>query len=153
MDTQKKVILGQSRTTAIAVSNTNDRIAMALMVFLGIGSLGVCVDAALHITYVPAGTIAVEVWRMFGYAVFAGLFFLLAIFPRRMTGIWELVLFHKAGTALFLTPYIGLDAGLGASVSHSIKPIVLNDVMLVVVTAIAYILAKGWQAWDLSWLD
>ena len=124
-----------------------DRIAMGLMILLGLFSLAVCAEAALTFAAVPLEAVAVEAWRMFGYAVFAGLFFLVAVRPRRMTGIWELILFHKLGTALFLVPYVGADAGTGAGPTESIGYIAANDVFLVAVTATAYVLARGWRAW------
>lgn len=124
-----------------------DRIAMILMLLLAAGSVAVCVEAALTFGSVPPAAVAVEAWRMFGYAVFAGLFTLVGLFPRRMKGVWELILFHKAATATFLIQYIGVDADAGASATETILNIVLNDFLLVVVTLIAYGLAQGWRAW------
>ena len=128
------------------VTPAKDRIAMVLMLLLSAMSVYVAADSLLAFGSVPPESAGVEAWRMFGYVVFAGLFALVALFPRRMTGIWELILFHKAGTALFLVPYMGNDTG--ASMTKTITNVVLNDAMLVVVTLAAYILAKGWRAWQ-----
>lgn len=136
-----------SVSVASDVSPMRDRIALVLMVLMSLGSLYVFADSLFTFGSVPAAAVGVEAWRMFGYVVFAGLFLLAGLFPRRMTGIWELILFHKAVPALFLIPYIGIDAGTGAAPTKTILNVVLNDGLLVVLTATAYVLAKGWRAW------
>jgi hypothetical protein len=137
------------RAATSDVSPMRDRIALGLMGLMSLGSLYVFMDALLTFDSVPPSAIAVEAWRMFGYIVFAGLFLLAGVFPRSMPGIWELIIFHKAITALFLIPYIGVDAGTGVTVTKTISNIIINDFLLVALTAISYMLAKGWRAWHL----
>jgi hypothetical protein len=61
----------------------------------------------------------------------------------------EPIIFHKAATALYLIPYIGVDAGTGVAATETISNIILNDFLLVALTAISYLLTKGWLAWRL----
>lgn len=72
-----------------------DRLARILMITLGIASVGAFATPALTFESFAPERVNVETWRMFGYLVFAGLFTLLGLFPRRMTGVWELVLFTR----------------------------------------------------------
>lgn len=137
-----------TQTAAEPVSPIHDRIAMVLMLLLSAMSVYVAIDSFLSFGAVAPNSAGVEAWRMFGYVVFAGLFALVGLLPRRMTGIWELILFHKAGTAVFLMPYMGTDEG--ASITKTIANVVWNDLMLVAVTATAYVLAKGWRAWNVK---
>ena len=126
-------------------SPLRDRIAMVLMLLLAAMSVYVAVDSFLSFGTVEPNSRGVEAWRMFGYLVFAGLFAAVGLLPRRMTGIWELILLHKAGTAAWLAPYIGTDSG--APITKQLGTVVWNDVLLVVVTLTAYVLARGWRAW------
>jgi hypothetical protein len=41
-------------------------------------------------------TQVVEIWRMYGFIVFTGLYVLLAFWPRHYAGIWELAILDKA---------------------------------------------------------
>lgn len=127
------------------VSSVRDHIASGLMLVFGALSVYVAVDSLLAMGDVAPNQLAVEVWRALGYLVFAGLFTLVGLFPRRMTGIWELIIFHKVAQIIYLIPHIGTDEG--ASITKTIGNIVLNDTMLAVVTLVAYVLAKGWKAW------
>ena len=122
-----------------------DRIAMVLMLLLAAMSVYVAIDSFVSFGALAPNQRGVEAWRMFGYLVFAGLFALVGLFPRRMTGIWELILMHKAGTALWLAPHIGTDSG--APITKQLGMVVWNDVLLVVVTLTAYVLARGCRAW------
>ena len=137
------------RAATSGVSPLRDRIALGLMSLMSLGSLYVFMDSLLTFDSVPPSAVAVEAWRMFGYIIFAGLFFLAGVFPRSMPGIWELIIFHKTATALYLIPYIGIDAGTGVTATKTILNIILNDFLLVALTAISYVLTKGWQAWRL----
>jgi hypothetical protein len=133
--------------TSPSASTMRDRIALVLMALMSLGSLYVFMDSLLTFGTVPAAAVGVEAWRMFGYVVFAGLFLLAGLFPRRMIGIWELIIFHKSVTALYLIPYIGVDADMDAAPTKTILTVILNDGLLVAMTVTAYVLAKGWRAW------
>ena len=62
-----------------------DRLARILMITLGIASVGAFATPALTFQSFAPDRINIETWRMFGFLVFAGLFTLLGLFPRRMT--------------------------------------------------------------------
>ncbi len=120
-----------------------DRLARILMIVLGVATAGAFANAALTFGAVAPDRIAVEAWRMFAFVVFAGLFTLLGLFPRRMPGIWELVLFQKAAVPIFLAFFV--KAGAAASLTDA--GIIPVDTTLVVVTFFSYLLTQGWRAW------
>ncbi|MBF9234959.1 hypothetical protein [Microvirga alba] len=110
--------------------------------------MGLCAVAALSafVSAIPAvGTAAasgkiVEAWRCLGFFLFAGLFALLAIYPRRLPGLWELVFLHKAGMAIFAVSILG-TAALDAPVTA------IADGILALLTLVSYVLARGYEAW------
>ncbi|MDQ0955275.1 hypothetical protein QFZ24_009198 [Streptomyces phaeochromogenes] len=80
-----------------------------------------------------------EAWRTFTYAVFIGLFALLAARPRQAPAVWEPVLANKAALVVFAVMVGDIpEARLAGMV----------DFGLVVVVALAYVLSRGWQAWQ-----
>ncbi|MDZ4870209.1 MAG: hypothetical protein SGI91_23040 [Alphaproteobacteria bacterium] len=125
-----------------------DRLARILMIGLGLASVGAFATPALTFDSFPPERVNIEAWRMFGYLVFAGLFTLLGLFPRRMTGIWELVLFHKAGVAIFLAYFVKPDPAANVTFVDSTNNIILVDTALTVVTFFCYLLTSGWRAWS-----
>lgn len=126
-----------------------DRIARILMITLGIASVGAFANAALEFNAIAPDRVNVETWRMFGYLVFAGLFTLLGLFPRRMTGIWELALFHKIGVAVFLAYFVKAETATGAYFADGAANIILVDAILAATTFVSYLLAQGWRAWSI----
>ena len=122
-----------------------DRVAAILMILLAIASVGAFAGAAWTFGAVPADRIIAEGWRMLAFLVFAGLFFLLAVFPRRMPGLWELVFLQKAGIAV-LVALLAPDA-VGVSTGDNGHNVVLVDGTLAIVTLVSYLLTKGWRAW------
>ncbi len=83
----------------------------------------------------------VELWRLFGFIVFAGIFVLLALKPTRYVGIWELVIFHKLAmtvSAIFLIQESVEGAGVVAWVDGS----------LAVLLIVSYFLTKSYAAWN-----
>lgn len=126
-----------------------DRIARILMITLGVASVGAFANAAMEFGSIEPDRVNVESWRMFGFLVFAGLFTLLGLFPRRMTGIWELVLFHKASVAIFLTYFVKADTATGAYFADGAVTIIVVDAVLTGITLISYLLAQGWRAWSI----
>ena len=121
-----------------------DRLARTLMTLLGIATLGAFANAALEISAVMPDRVGVEAWRMFAFPVFAGLFILLGLFPRRMPALWELVIFQKAAVPIFLT-YVVKAA---ASTSLTDAGIIPVDAALTVTTVFCYLLTQGWRAWQ-----
>lgn len=124
-----------------------DRLARILMITLGIASVGAFATPALTFQSFAPDRINIETWRMFGFLVFAGLFTLLGLFPRRMTGIWELVFFHKAGVAVFLAYFVKPDAAANVTFVDSTGNIILVDMVLAGTTFFCYLLTNGWRAW------
>mgnify|MGYP003666575983 CR=1 FL=1 len=127
------------------VAPARDRIARYLMIALGISSLAVFVGTAMQFHIYGPDRINVEAWRMFGFSVFAGLYFVIAFYPRRVPGLWELVFYHKAGVAIFLGFFVG--ATTSTTVSDTTSTVIVVDLLLAGTTAVAYVLAKGWRAW------
>ena len=80
----------------------------------------------------------VEGWRVSSFAIFAGLFALLAIRPRQSAGVWEILLAGKAAVTVF-------GALLGDVPEARLSAVI--DLVLVAVVAAAYILCRGWLAW------
>ena len=115
-----------------------DRIAKILMILLGLSAAGAFAGAAATIGEFAPDRVGVEMWRMLGYLVFAGLFVLLGIFPRRLPGLWELVFFHKAGKVVLLVfVFEASDPELT----------IVVDSILSAVTLFCYWLTQGWRAW------
>ena len=127
-----------------AVSD-GDRLAAILMITLGVATVGAFAGAVWTFSAVTQDRIIAEGWRMLAFPVFAGLFTLLGLFPRRMPGLWELVFCQKAGIAALvalLAPNV-----VGVTQSDNAHNVVLVDGTLAVVTLASYVLAKGWRAW------
>ena len=109
--------------------------------------LGVCATGALIATAATIGVVAdadgatqvAETWRLAGLPVFAGLFVILARMPRRIAGLWELVIANKVALVVAGATYLsGAD---GAT------DFVFVDGVLAGLLIAAYVLAKGWTAW------
>ena len=122
-----------------------DRLARILMIILGIATVGAFANAALEFRTVAPDRVNVEVWRMSAFLVFAGLFTLLGLYPRRMTGVWELVFAQKAGVAVFLAFFAKTWAGPGATLTDAGEMPV--DSALAGITFFCYVLTQGWRAW------
>ncbi|MEI9989627.1 MAG: hypothetical protein WDM86_06280 [Rhizomicrobium sp.] len=129
------------------VSPARDRLARLLMLVLGIASIGAFANAALGFHAIAPARINIEAWRMLAFLVFAGLFILLGLLPRRLPGIWELAFFHKAAITIFVLFIVPTHIA-GASVSDDSSNIVMVDGSLAVVTLLSYVLAKGWRSWS-----
>jgi hypothetical protein len=118
-----------------------DRLGRAMML---IACLGALVAFAKGIEYVRAAsqaTLWVEMWRMFGFLVFAGMFALVGMRPRLSPGIWELALFHKAAMVAAALWFPALpEVALAGPV----------DATLVVIIVAAYLLTRGWRSWSVS---
>ena len=122
-----------------AVTAVRDRIARII--------LGICAAGALMATASMAASVAdsdgslqvAETWQLAGLPVFAGLFVILAVGPRRTAGLWELVIANKLALVAAGATYLsGTD---GAS------EFVVVDGVLVALLIAAYVLTRGWTAW------
>lgn len=126
-------------TTSASVAALRDRIARII--------LGICAAGAVMATASMAASVAdadgslrvAETWQLAGLPVFAGLFVILAVEPRRTAGLWELVIANKLALVAAGATYLsGTD---GAS------EFVVVDGVLVALLIAAYVLTRGWTAW------
>ena len=72
-----------------------DRIASGLLALCALGALAATATAATELSDIEGTARLAETWRLFGFPVFAGLFLILARAPRRIAGLWELILANK----------------------------------------------------------
>ena len=124
---------------------TRDLIAKVLMIALGIATIAAFAGAAATFGGVSEDRIIAEGWRMLAFPVFAGIFFLLAFFPRRTPALWELVILQKAGITVLIA--LLAPSTVGLSQSDNAPVVMMVDGMLAVVTLTSYVLTKGWRAW------
>ena len=118
-----------------------DRVATGLMLLAAIGAFISFVTSISSVATASPATQVVEIWRMYGFVVFSGLYALLAFWPRRYPGIWELVILDKA--ALGITGLVLLGRGVADA-----QTILIFDGSLAVITFVAYLLAKGYTGWS-----
>ncbi len=140
-------VLQQDQRPGVAPGR--DRLARILMIVLGVASIGAFANAASDFGSILPERVNIEAWRMLAFLVFAGLFILLGLFPRRLPGIWELAFFHKAAITIFVM-YIVPTHIADAPLSDNTGNIILVDGSLAIVTLVSYILAKGWRSWSLQ---
>src|SRR5258706_13009271 len=128
-------------TATRGVPAARDRLATVLMV--GVSAFGALYAFITSVGAVQAAgpaTLQVEVWRLFGFLMFAGVFVLLAVWPRRLPGLWELTIANKVGlsvTQALLFQSLSLDEQFAA----------LSDFTLSAVLIVAYLLSRGYTAW------
>ncbi len=124
----------------VLVAPWRDRTATVLMLLAAVGACVAFVSSISTVAAAGPATQVVEIWRMYGYIVFTGLYVLLAFWPRRYPGVWELAILDKA--ALGVTGLVLLGRGVADA-----QTILVFDGSLAVITLIAYILAKGYTGW------
>ncbi|GHO42052.1 hypothetical protein [Ktedonospora formicarum] len=117
-----------------------DRTAMVLMLLAFAGALFSFLSGLGESVAASPITQVVEIWRTYGFGLFSGLFLLLAFFPRRYPGIWELAILNKA--ALAFTGLILLGHG-----TKDASTILFFDGALTLIIALAYILTRGYSGW------
>ncbi|SHE76787.1 hypothetical protein SAMN05444392_10359 [Seinonella peptonophila] len=122
------------------VSKWKDLLSMVLLLLCAVGAFA---SFFLNLTTVteaePIRKVG-EIWRLYGFLVFTGLFLLLAFFPRRYAGIWELTIFHKAAVAVTVPLLIN-------KITPDIQTVFLTDGIVAVILFISYLLTKGYRAW------
>lgn len=124
---------------AVAPSDRADRIGRGLAAFASLATVGAFADGIIRMTDAADDRLWVEAWRTITYAFFIGLFALLAARPRQAAGIWELALAGKTALVVFAVIVGDIpEARLAGMV----------DFALVVVVALAYVLTRGWLAWQ-----
>ncbi|WP_437575512.1 hypothetical protein [Sorangium sp. So ce887] len=115
-----------------------DRTGRGLMALNAVLTLGAFAGGVRIIVSAADDRLVVEVWRTFAYVVFAGMWALIAAWPRRLPGVWELVLFHKLAVTVY---YFAIGDVPEAPLAARI------DLWLVSTTALAYALCRGWYGW------
>ena len=131
-----------TNTVGIAADNIarRDRIARVLLAVAALGAVAATATAAAELSDIEGTARLAETWRLFGFPVFAGLFLILARAPRRVAGLWELVIANKI--ALVVAGATFLSEVEGSS------DFVYVDGVLVGLLAGAYVLTRGWTAWS-----
>ncbi|HEV7975456.1 hypothetical protein [Amycolatopsis sp.] len=119
-------------------SDRADRVGRGLAVFASLATVGAFAGGIIAMTTAGDDRLWVEGWRTFTYLVFAGLFALLAVRPRQVPDVWELVLAGKSALVVFAVIVGDIPEAQQAGIV---------DFGLVVVVALAYVLCRGWQAW------
>lgn len=111
------------------------RVGVALLRLAALGTLFAFVTAIGSTLQTHPETRLVESWWLYGFLVFAGLYALLARRPQQLQGMWALVLFHQAATAI--TALTLLRATPDAS------SIAVVDGLLTLMTIAAYLLTEA----------
>lgn len=119
-------------------SRRADRIGRGLMWVNFAATLVAFADGVNRMVNATDDRLWVEGWRTFAYLVFAGLFALIAVRPRGQRGLWELILGHKTALVVFAVLLGNVPEARLAG---------LVDFALVLLTAMAYALCRGWRAW------
>jgi len=132
--------MSMNPTAARAAPTIRDRIATVLMLVSALGALYAFITSIGAVQTAGPATQQVETWRMFGFLMFAGVFVLLAIWPRRLPGLWELTIADKVGLTVMEALLIrtgAVDAQFAA----------LSDAILCAFLVAAYLLSRGYTAW------
>lgn len=117
-----------------------DLVGRALMGVNVVLTLGAFAGGLVALADAEESRLMVEGWRTFGYLAFAGMWAMLALAPRRVPAIWELVIVSKALVTAWAIAILGApEAGTAAVI----------DSWLVVSTVFAYIVCRGWISWRL----
>ncbi|MFG1926433.1 hypothetical protein [Cryptosporangium sp. NPDC048952] len=125
-------------TRALTPKPWADRIGRVLLGVDTLATLGAFVQGIMITFDVSDERMLTEAWRTLAYLVFAGLWLMVTIAPRRAPGIWELIFVHKIGITLFALAYLDKpDAPATAAI----------DGFVVATTALAYVLCRGWLSW------
>ncbi|MFF0151738.1 hypothetical protein [Micromonospora sp. NPDC005203] len=120
-----------------AAPNT-DRIGRGLAVVAALATTVAFVNGIMLTLNAPDDRLFIEGWRVSSFAIFAGLFALLAVRPRQSAGVWEIVLAGKTALVVF---------GLAIGDVPEARLSAVIDIGLVAVVAAAYVLCRGWLAW------
>lgn len=116
------------------------RTATAILILAALGALFAFVMGISSVSSAGPALLVDKIWRMFGLLMFAGLFVLLAYRPHQYPGVWELVIFHKAATAVFVV-------GFATNAEGATLTAVADGVLAVALIG-AYLLVKGYENWN-----
>jgi hypothetical protein len=110
------------------------------MLVSAIGALYAFVTAAGVAAQAGPATQQVEAWRAVTFSVFAAIFVLLAIWPRRYPWLWEIVIVNKVALTL-------VEALLITKHATSADTAAVADAVLSVLLITSYLLSRGYLAW------
>jgi hypothetical protein len=119
-------------------TSTADRIGRGLLALCAVSTLGAFANGIMIMARVSDERVVTEAWRTFAYLVFAGLWAVLAAAPRTRPGVWELLLLQKVAITAFCLVAIDLPDA---------RSTFFIDLAVVVATAVAYVLCRGWESW------
>ncbi|MDJ0350627.1 hypothetical protein [Cryobacterium sp. PH29-G1] len=122
-----------------SVSRRADLVGRSLMGLNVLLTLAAFVNGVALTVAAAADDVIVQAWQMFGFAIFAGMWTLVALWPRRIPGIWELLIAHKLAVTIFCLVNISQP---DAAVTGVI------DGFIMITTVIAYVLCRGWRSWN-----
>lgn len=126
-------------TSPSSIPIWQDRLGRSLMYLAALGALAAFGIAIVTLVPIHPDTVWLEIWQTFGLLMFAAMFTLLALRPRRSPGLWELAFFHKAAlavSAIFLRDIAGvLDTGI-------------VDAILAMLLLVSYFSGRGWLGWS-----
>ncbi|WP_063813424.1 hypothetical protein [Herbidospora daliensis] len=115
-----------------------DRTGRVIMAVNAVATLAAFAGGLFITAEVADERVITEAWRTLAYIVFAGIWAILAVAPRRQWGLWELLLFQKGGITIYSFVMWHLpDAPRTAFI----------DLAVTVTTLIAYVLCRGWSSW------
>lgn len=120
-------------------SSRADRAGRALMALNAVAALAAFASGLAITAGVTDDRLISEFWRTLAYLVFAGIWTVLAVAPRRHPGLWELLLLHKGAVTVF--SFVMWDRLADAPETA------LVDLGVTVTTLAAYVLCRGWRAW------
>ena len=128
------------RTSTTVPSFPHQRIAQGLLVLAALGALASLTSASTALDKAGDALKITALHDLLGFPVYAVLFLLLAWKPRALPGLWELLILQKAVMSILaFTVYRDAD---GAAVSAIV------DGILTLVLIAAYILSRGYTAWE-----
>jgi hypothetical protein len=138
----KKVVLNMTTVRTQADPGQRsilaDRIGRSLMGFNALLTVGAVIYGVTQLLQASPDTLVVEAWRTFGFLVFLSLNLMVALWPRKIAGAWELILLHKIAVTVF---------AMAVGTANEAEATAWIDGWLVISTIGAYVLTRGWLAW------
>jgi len=115
-----------------------ERAGRLLLAICAVATVAAFAGGIFRILDAPDDYVLTEFWRTTAYLVFAGMWALLALAPRRQRGMFELILLQKTLVTVQALALLDLPAAVQTA---------WVDGALVVATVAAYVLCRGWSAW------
>jgi hypothetical protein len=108
------------------------------MLLAALGALYAAVASIGEVTSAGPSTQQVYAWRMVSFTMFAAVFALLAIWPRRYPYLWEVTIINKIALTL-------VELVLISRASQAVANGIIDAILSVLLIA-AYLLSRGYQA-------